>query len=197
MNEIDRLKEETEKIKRDLWVLSNKTPQGSTSTDLTQLQTQVSSIEDALTNFSTRITTLENKLVEPTKTVIFNMASDDENLNYGFTNGMLPDQSITRNDLSTFKYFKFYFVSGETESVLKVDLPSQDSAPFSINHTFAQNSRGFLTVFVEFSQDLTTISFKDMIYVLYAGNSGTISTIVWYDTNLSSHGHIKKIEAFA
>ena len=197
MNEIDRLKEETEKIKRDLWVLSNKTPQGSTSTDLTQLQTQVSSIEDALTNFSTRITTLENKLVEPTKTVIFDMASDDENLNYGFTNGMLPEQSITRNDLSTFKYFKFYIVSGESECVLKVDLPSADAQPYSINHTFAQNSRGFLTVFIEFSTDLSTITFTDMVYLLYAGNSGTPATIVWYDTTLSSHGHIKKIEAFS
>ncbi len=197
MNEIDRLKEETEKIKRDLWVLSNKTPQGSTSTDLTQLQTQVSSIEDALTNFSTRITTLENKLVEPTKTVIFDMASDDENLNYGFTNGMLPDQSITRNDLSSFKYFKFYIVSGESECVLKVDLPSADTQPYSINHTFAQNSRGFLTVFIEFSTDLSTITFTDMVYLLYAGNSGTPATIVWYDTTLSSHGHIKKIEAFS
>lgn len=197
MNEIDRLKEETEKIKRDLWVLSNKTPQGSTSTDLTQLQTQVSSIEDALTNFSTRITTLENKLVEPTKTVIFDMASDDENLNYGFTNGMLPDQSITRNDLSSFKYFKFYIVSGESECVLKVDLPSAGAQPYNINHTFAQNSRGFLTVFIEFSADLSTITFTDMVYLLYAGNSGTPATIVWYDATLSSHGHIKKIEAFS
>lgn len=196
MNEIDRLKEETEKIKRDLWALSNKTSGESSALDLTQLQNKISTIENAMTDFSSRITTLENKTIEPTKTVIFDMNSDDETINNGHTNGMVPEQSITRSDLSTFKYFKFYFVSGETESMLKVELPSQDSLPFSLNHTFAQNSRSFLTVFIEFSQDLTTISFTDMVYILYAGNSGTVSTIVWYDTNLSAQGHIRKIEAF-
>ena len=197
MNEIDKLKEETEKIKRDLWALSTKSHSGSSSTEIAQLESQIDLIETTLSNFNSRLTSVENKTSEPVKTIIFDMNSDDESLNYGFLNGMLPEQSITRNDLSTFKYFKFYIVSGESECVLKVDLPSADAQPYSINHTFAQNSRGFLTVFIEFSADLSTITFTDMVYLLYAGNSGTPATIVWYDATLSSHGHIKKIEAFS
>lgn len=197
MNEIDKLKEETEKIRRDLWALSNRSSTGSSTAGLEQLETKITSIENALSNFNSRLTFVENKTKDPVKTIIFDMNSDDSSLNFGFTNGMLPEQSITREDLSSFKYFKFYIVSGESECVLKVDLPSADAQPYSINHTFAQNSRGFLTVFIEFSADLSTITFTDMVYLLYAGNSGTPATIVWYDTTLSSHGHIKKIEAFS
>lgn len=195
MNDIDRLKAETEKIKRDLWSLSNK---GTSGADLSQINSLLSSISSQLSSLSTRMTAAENKLAEPQKTVIFDMDSSDANLNMGFANGMLPDHSIERSDLASFKYFKFYLVSGDSESVLTVNLPnSDDPASFAVNHTFAQNIRGFLTVYLKFSDDLSSITFTDMVYVFYMGSSGATASVMWYDSGLSTHGHIRKIEAFA
>ena len=194
MNEIDMLKDTTEKLKRDLWSLTNETLSGI---DLSQLSSQLSSISTSITNLDTRLDAVESQLTPETPVVLFDKDSASSATNLGFTDGWLPDNSITYATLSSFKYLKIYLTSGDSESVLTVRVPSAGEADgFVVSHMFPQNSRGYVAIVLTFAQDLGSIEFSDMAYFYFTGTSAAVARITWYDTDLPAHGFIRKVEGF-
>lgn len=201
MNEIEKIKDETEKIKRELWALSNETIKNVVSQlsqlNVASISSQLTALTEALSNCDSRLENLENMLEEEEKIIIFDMESSNSSENLGFTDGFLPENIITNSAIANCKYFKFYIVSGNYQHVLSVPLPKiEDPLSFNISHEIAQSIRAVASMFFKFSQTLDSIEFVEMSYLLYTGSSGTTARVAWYDSAQPSHGYVKKIEGF-
>ena len=201
MNEIEKIKDETEKIKRDLWSLSNETMKDVFSkleqVDATTISEQISNLTNQLENFNSRLTEIENALDPGEKIVIFDMESADETENLGFADGFMAHNTITNANIANCKYFKFYIASGDYQDVVTIPLPSsQDPLSFNFSHEIAQSFRAVAYMFFKFAESLDAIEFVEMSYIIYTGSSGTTARIAWYDSTQPSHGYVKKIEGF-
>lgn len=139
MNELDSLKDENDRLKRELWFLKN----------------------DAYDEISNRLDTLEN-MPQNEPVLIYDKDSMLTAVNRGLTSGIKLNHGFNE-DLSRFKNFKVYFHVGDGCSCLIFPRPeSQDENSFNPTHIACTSKNAIVTLQLNIFKNLNGILFKSV-----------------------------------